>query len=118
MFRLAEQYLIRAEARAQQNNISGAQADLNAIRTRAGLANVTATTQTGLVTAIYHERQIELFTEFGHRWFDLKRTGQLDAVMGIAAPQKGGTWASYKALIPIPASEISINPHLTQNPGY
>ncbi len=118
MFRLAEQYLIRAEARAEQNNLAGAETDLDAIRTRAGLGNTTATNQTDLLNAIYHERQIELFLESGHRWFDLKRTGQLDAVMNIVAPQKGGAWSPYKALIPIPASEISTNPHLTQNPGY
>ncbi|OKS88750.1 RagB/SusD family nutrient uptake outer membrane protein [Mucilaginibacter polytrichastri] len=118
MFRLAEQYLIRAESRAQQNNNIGAQSDLNAIRTRAGLGNTTATTQSDLLNAIYNERRIELFTEFGHRWFDLKRTGQLDAVMGVAAPLKGGTWSSYKALIPLPLTEIQADSHLTQNPGY
>lgn len=118
MFRLAEQYLIRAEARAQQNNISGAQSDLNAVRTRAGLANTTAATQVDLLTAIYNERRIELFSEFGHRWFDLKRTGRLDAVMTTAAPVKGGTWSAYKALIPIPATELILNANMKQNPGY
>ena len=118
MFRLAEQYLIRAEARAQQNNLSDAQSDLNVIRTRAGLGNTTAATQTDLLNAIYRERRIELFTEFGHRWFDLKRTGQLDNVMSVAAPLKGGTWSSYKALIPLPLTEIQADSHLTQNPGY
>lgn len=118
MFRLAEQYLIRAEARAQQSNLTGAQSDLNAIRSRAGLINNAATAQTQLLTDIYRERQIELFTEFGHRWFDLKRTGRLDGVMNTAAPLKGGTWSPYKALLPIPASEISINTNLVQTAGY
>jgi hypothetical protein len=118
MFRLAEQYLIRAEARAQQNNISGAQSDLNAVRNRAGLANTTAATQADLLTAIYHERQIELFTEFGHRWFDLKRTGRLDAVMNVVSPQKGGAWSPFKALIPLPQTELIADPLLIQNPGY
>ena len=118
LFRLAEQYLIRAEARAQQNNTGGAQADLNAIRARAGLAATTAADQTDLLTAIYHERQVELFTEFGHRWFDLKRTGRMDVVMSVATPLKGGSWSSYKQLIPIPQSELILNAHLVQNPGY
>jgi len=118
MFRLAEQYLIRAEARAEQNDLVNAAADLNAVRARAGLPATTAATQTDLLNAIYHERQVELFTEFGHRWFDLKRTGRLDGVMGIVSPAKGGSWSSYKALIPIPQSEIIINPKLVQNPGY
>jgi starch-binding outer membrane protein, SusD/RagB family len=118
MFRLAEQYLIRAEARAQQNDLSDAQADLNVIRSRAGLPATTASGQSNLLSAIYHERQVELFTEFGHRWFDLKRTGQLDAVMAVVAPQKGGSWSPFKALIPVPQSEILLNRNLTQNPGY
>jgi hypothetical protein len=118
LFRLSEQYLIRAEARAQQNNLAGAQSDLNTIRTRAGLAPTTATTQADLLTATYNERQVELFTEFGHRWFDLKRTGRIDAVMNVIDPLKGGVWSPYKQLIPIPQSELILNSHLTQNQGY
>ncbi len=119
--RLGEQYLIRAEARAQQGNISGAQADLNIIRTRAGLPNTTAASQSALLTTVLHERQVELFTEWGHRWLDLKRTGQVDAVMGGpsgACAVKGGTWSSYQQLYPIPAQDISYAPNLTQNLGY
>lgn len=118
MLRLAEQYLIRAEARAQQGNISGAQADLNAIRTRAALPNTTAATKDDLLTAIAHERRVELFTEMGHRWFDLRRTGKIDAVMSVVTPQKGGIWNTNKQLIPIPATEIVLNRNLVQNPGY
>ncbi|WPU94732.1 RagB/SusD family nutrient uptake outer membrane protein [Mucilaginibacter sabulilitoris] len=116
--RLAEQYLIRAEARAQQNNLTGAAADLNAIRTRAGLANTTASTQANLLNAILHERQVELFSEWGHRWFDLKRSNKLDAVMNVVAPQKGGSWASFKQLMPVPSNDIRADANLQQNPGY
>lgn len=118
VMRLAEQYLIRAEARAQQNNVSGAAADLNAIRSRAGLAATTAATQTIMLNAIYHERQVELFSEWGHRWLDLKRTGNLDAVMATVAPVKGTTWSSYKQLMPIPPSDILADPNIKQNQGY
>ncbi|WCT10700.1 RagB/SusD family nutrient uptake outer membrane protein [Mucilaginibacter jinjuensis] len=118
MMRFAEQYLIRAEARAQQGNTGGAAADLNAIRLRAGLAATTFTTQTDLLNAIYHERQVELFTEWGHRWFDLKRTGKLDAVMTTVAPTKAATWSSYKQLMPIPSGDILADPNLKQNTGY
>lgn len=118
VLRLAEQYLIRAEARAQQGNLSGAADDLNAIRTRAGLAPTTAATQTDLLTAILHERKLELFTEWGHRWFDLKRTNNINPVMSVVTPIKGGSWNSDWALFPIPSSEIIINPNLKQNPGY
>jgi hypothetical protein len=118
VMRLAEQYLIRAEAKTRQGDLMGAAADLNQLRSRAGLPATTATTQAQLLTAIAHERQVELFTEFGDRWFDLKRTGSLDSVMPLVEPHKGGVWNSYDSLFPIPASEIQLNPNLTQNPGY
>jgi hypothetical protein len=119
VLRLAEQYLIRAEARAQSGNIAGALSDVNAIRTRAGLAPLPSSiTQSALLTAIQHERQIELFTEWGHRWFDLKRTNAIDAVMNVVAPQKGATWSPFKALHPIPQGDLNLNRNLIQNPGY
>jgi len=118
LFRLAEQYLIRAEARAQQNNLTGAIADLNTVRTRAGLGGTTAVTQADLLTAILRERRVELFTESGQRFFDLRRTGNLDAVMNVIAPLKGGAWASFKAWWPIPVTDIQSDPKLTQTPGF
>jgi hypothetical protein len=114
MLRLAEQYLIRAEARAQQDKIAPAQSDINIIRSRAGLAATTANTKAALLTAIEKERRIELFAEWGHRWFDLKRTGRVDAVLQPLKP----SWQSYAALFPIPQSQLERNPALTQNPGY
>lgn len=121
MLRLGEQYLIRAEARAQQGNIAGAQADLNAIRSRAGLPNTIASDKAALLAAILHERQVELFTEMGHRWLDLKRTGTIDAVMGTpggACAAKGGTWNSYQQLYPLLSADIQLDPNIKQNPGY
>lgn len=112
--RLAEQYLIRAEAMAQQNNLSGAVADINIIRNRAGLANTTANTQSSILMAIEQERRIELFAEYGHRWNDLRRTGRADAVLG---QQKSG-WNPNAALYPIPKVEVINNYRLIQNPGY
>jgi hypothetical protein len=114
VFRLAEQYLIRAEARTMQDNISGARQDIDAIRQRAGLEPVTSGTAAGLLTAIAHERQTELFAEWGHRWFDLKRTGQTDAILGQEKPG----WETSDALYPVPFAELQANPRLTQNPGY
>lgn len=114
VFRLAEQYLIRAEARAQQNNSTGALADLNSIRNRAGLPNSTANNQPALLSAIEQERRIELMFEWGHRWFDLKRTGRADAVLGALKP----TWQPTDALWPLPVAQLNANPALKQNPGY
>jgi hypothetical protein len=119
VLRLAEQYLIRAEARAHEGNVGGAQADLDSIRARAGLPPTSASTQTDLLTAIMHERQVELFAELGHRWLDLKRTGTIDAIMSQVTPQKeGGAWSSYQQLYPISILDIEADPNLKQNQGY
>jgi SusD family. len=118
VLRLAEQYLIRSEARANLDDINGANQDLNIIRNRAGLPDTLIATKNELMDAILKERQRELFTEWGHRWFDLKRTGQVDAVMAKITPYKGGTWQLYKALMPVPQDEILKNRRLNQNSGY
>lgn len=120
ILRLGEQFLIRAEARAQLGNINGAQLDLNVIRKRAGLSNTAANDKNGLITAILQERKVELFAEWGHRWFDLKRTNNIDAVMALITPQKanGSAWRSFQALYPIPQADINSDPNLIQNPGY
>jgi starch-binding outer membrane protein, SusD/RagB family len=115
VLRLAEQYLIRAEARAQQNNLSGAISDLNVIRQRAGLTNLSSSlTQSQVISAVMQERRIELMAEWGHRWLDLKRTGQADALLSTIKP----TWQSFQKLYPIPSSELINDANLTQNPGY
>lgn len=115
VLRLAEQYLIRAEARAQLGELTNAKQDLNFIRNNAGLANTTAVTQQDILDAILRERRVELFTEMGHRFFDLKRNGKLDAVLPLV---KSG-WNSTDRSWPVPQSELLINPNLApQNEGY
>jgi hypothetical protein len=118
VIRLAEIYLIRAEARAQQNNLSGAIDDLNTIRWRAGLGGTLFTTKAGILAAIQKERRIELFSEWGQRWLDLKRSASVDSVMANQTQIKGNTWTSTQQLYPIPLAEISANPNLVQNSGY
>ncbi|SEW21296.1 Starch-binding associating with outer membrane [Chitinophaga sp. YR573] len=118
VLRLAEQYLIRAEARTQLENLPEAITDLNVIRVRAGLAPlINNNDKAELMSKIVHERQVELFTEYGHRWFDLKRLNHADNVL---QPEKGASWQSTDQLYPIPASEIAKNTSLSgkQNPGY
>ncbi|MBG6063157.1 hypothetical protein IWX83_002967 [Flavobacterium sp. CG_9.1] len=115
VFRLAEQYLIRGEARAQQGDLIGAKEDLNKIRNTAGLVNTTALSKSDILTALLQERKVELFTEMGHRFFDLKRTNQLDAALTVVKPG----WNTTDRLFPLPESEISLNPNLNpQNNGY
>ncbi|OXG09009.1 SusD-like starch-binding protein associating with outer membrane [Flavobacterium araucananum] len=115
VLRLAELYLIRAEARVKSNDIPGAQQDINIIRNRALLPATTLTDPTQLLALISLERERELFAEFGHRWFDLKRSGTIDQVLGTTA---GKIWSSTDSLYPIPETARRSNPFLTQNSGY
>ncbi len=116
MFRLGEVYLIRAEAAARLNNLTQALADVNIIRARAGLAASTAnpTSQTEVLDAIMKERQTELFTEAGNRWYDLKRTGTAGIVLGTLKPG----WQPNAALYPVPSGQLITGVNLIQNPGY
>jgi hypothetical protein len=114
IFRLADQYLIRAEALAQQNKLDSALSDLNVIRARAGLAPKTSVSQSDLLADIMQERRIEDFCEWGNRWYDLKRTG---AAASTLSSEKTG-WQTGAALYPLPISQLQNNSLLTQNPGY
>ena len=116
VFRLAEQYLIRAEAKLHQDDISGAIDDLNIIRARAGLTALSPSlSPDATASALQQERRIELFAEFGHRWLDLKRTGKADPVIGALKP---ASWQTTDALWPVPQAQRAVNPFLTQNKGY
>lgn len=129
VLRLAEQYLIRAEARIQLGNIKGGTEDLNVLRARSRasstdeipnpLPDLSVTiTKTDALDALLRERRIELFTEWGHRWFDIKRLQKVDEIMTIETHNKGGNWKSYSSLYPIPISEMKNNPNINQNSGY
>ncbi len=109
VLRLSEQYLIRAEARAHLSNLTGSIDDLNIIRSRAGLTDLPSSLdEVAITAAIAQEKRIEFFAEWGHRWFDLKRTNTVDSIMTIATPLKNGnsTWQTHQQLYPIPFREI------------
>jgi len=115
VLRSTEQYLIRAEARAMLDDLNGALTDLNTVRTRNGLTTIISpVSKDSCLILIEEERKKEFFTEWGHRFFDLKRWGQLDQVMSALKP----TWIATASLLPIPQNEINRNPALLQNPGY
>lgn len=118
LLRYAEQYLIRAEACAQPGgtNLGQAISDLDTIRARAGLPPATATSQSDVLAAIQHEKRIEFFAEWGHRWFDLKRWGL--AIDSLSLIPYKTTINSTQLLYPIPVNEIQTDPNLKQNPGY
>lgn len=121
-FRLAEQYLIRAEARIQQGKIADGISDLNVIRARASLPapnNLsvisTSITKENALLLVEKERQRELSIELGNRFFDLKRTDRIDNIMAVQKPTK---WKTTSSLFPIPQNDLLRNSNLTQNPGY
>ena len=117
VIRLAEVYLIRAEAAARLGDLDQAIADLNVIRNRAGLADIDETvidTQTEVLLEVLEQRRLELFYE-GHRFFDLRR---FDDLAEVAALMDDLNLTGFRLLFPIPQREIDANPALTQNPGY
>lgn len=113
-FRLAEMYLIRAEANLTSSPITALN-DLNTLRMRAGLTEEDGQLLTGSPSLddVLMERFVELSFE-GHRWFDLRRTGRLVSVMS----QINGDFVENDQFLPVPQREIEQNPNLTQNPGY
>ncbi|MDR1600867.1 MAG: RagB/SusD family nutrient uptake outer membrane protein [Tannerella sp.] len=111
VLRYADVLLMYAEAAADP-------VYLNMVRDRAGMprygeAGYPARYST-LALAIEHERMVELSLEF-HRWFDLKRTGRATTVLSA---RKGKTITEQMLVLPVPQTEIDINPALIQNPGY
>lgn len=126
VLRLAEQYMIRAEARLKQNNLTGARQDIDALRARAGLSATTATTGDQIMAAIEKEKRLELFLEWGQRWMDLKRwpgitnpgISRAEEVMAVVTPQKGGVWNKNWLKFPIPVNEVRNGPNMVQNDGY
>ncbi len=117
MLRLAEQYLIRAEAKAMNGDLTGAINDVNIIRSRAGISalDVAGMNKDAVIDAILLERRKELFFEQGHRWFDVNRTGRGESVFGAITTKD---WSAHKSLLPVPEEQISINRKLEQNEGY
>lgn len=116
ILRVEELFLIRAEAYLNKGQYSLAVNDLNAIRNRAGLVSLGAVSDQALLTnALIKERKAELFTEFGHRFYDLRHFQQLDQVMSA----KKTNWKSHFSYLPLPEKDILLNPNLNpQNNGY
>jgi len=110
--RIADLFLIRAEARAEKSpiDITGALQDLNEIRQRANVPIIaTVTDKSDLINKILEERRFE-FPYESQRWFDLIRKGRATAVLGITD--------ANKLLFPIPRQQILVNTSLKQNSGY
>jgi len=116
VLRLAEQYLIRAEARANIGTpakITDAINDLNILRGRADVTLLnTNLSKPDALLAVENERRFELLGEWGHRWFDLVRTNRAVAVLSVS---KGNGFTASDMLIPIHDEIIKTNPNLKPN---
>ncbi len=114
ILRLEEVYFILAEALAKQNRYSEALPYLNATRVRAGLTAYTSLSGENFSNELLAEKRREFFTEFGHRFIDLKRWNKLSVLSAVKS-----NWADYKKSWPLPQSELLLNPNLyPQNTGY
>ncbi len=80
--------MIRSEARLKGGNLSGALEDLNTVRSRAGLNDFMSGDPSIILDAILHERRVELFSEWGLRWLDMKRLEKVNAIMSIISIRK------------------------------
>lgn len=109
VLRLAEQYLVRAEASMLLGQFQNAVNDINTIRTRAGLPDYNGlVNEQAIFEAIIQERRLEFFAEWGHRWLDLKRWQLIDQEM----VKTKANWRPASAIFPIPESELFVNPNL------
>ena len=120
--RTAEMYLIRAEARAELNDLAGAAADINTLRTAriTGYTNITYTDKAAAIDDILLERFKELAFE-GFRFYDLKRRGL--GLQRNASDVDSPLWqtlaaGNYRFVYPIPQQELLANRKMVQNPGY
>jgi starch-binding outer membrane protein, SusD/RagB family len=127
IFRYAEVLLLRAETLNEANSAptDSAYAAFNAIRARAGLANLTTgLTQAQFRDSVKREWSFEMCFEAKRR-FNLIRWGDFDAAIkaDLNSTTKSrntiqGKFESWKSLFPIPTTELDINPGLGQNDGY
>lgn len=126
VIRYADVLLMYAEALNEIGYQAGGEAFtyLNAIRSRAGLADKTSgntdeslsvDSQEEFRLAVEQERRVELAIE-GHRWFDLVRT---DRAIEVMTSFLGESISEYQLVYPIPQTQIDVNPDkIKQNTGY
>lgn len=111
VFRLADAYLMRAEAslRGASSSEASADDDLNMIRQKAGLNATSAT-----LDEVLNERGRELFLE-GHRRSDLIRFGKFaDRNWWLGAPESGE--GAERVIFPVPQDQLDTNPNLSADP--
>ena len=104
MSRLAEMYLISAEAQGFPKGLGR----LNDLRKERGLEGVDPKDKDEFLQCVLDERRKELLAE-GFRYYDLIRTNMAKTTLGLK---------DYQHVLPIPGKEMISNPNLEPNPGY
>lgn len=121
LLRLADAYLIAAEAEAHLNGAtSNAYTYINAVRDRAGIPNLTpGLSQQAFIDSTLQERSWEFYGE-GDRWYDLTRTNKFLTVIPTAvnADYPVRTPAAKNKYFPIPQVEINANQLIEQNDDW
>ena len=121
ILRLADIYLIAAEAEARKNGpTTAAYGFINTVRKRAGLGDLTdGLGKDAFIDSVLQERSWELFAE-GDRWYDLTRTNkfltQVPKAVNNVYPTRS-VLAKHR-YFPIPQDEINANPKIEQNPDW
>jgi hypothetical protein len=123
--RLADILLLKAEAYVGLGDLQSAADIVRVIRARVSLPPLNASQTSdadAMLDAVLNERRLELAFE-GQRWFDLVRTGRVFDVLNELNDRDPGRLPmdpviEETTLLPLPQSEIDINPSLIQNPGY
>ncbi|MDO5637013.1 MAG: RagB/SusD family nutrient uptake outer membrane protein [Myroides sp.] len=114
IMRIEEMYFIAAESAAHKGSWQEFNGYINAIRERAGLITLDIDNYTDALNLLKNERRVELFCEYGHRFYDLKRWNAFDELFDVK-PQ----WKQYYQVLPLPEKELLLNPKLLpQNTGY
>lgn len=117
VLRFADVLLMKAEALNELNRTDEAEAPLNEVRNRAGLADVSDLSKDAFREKVLHERRMELAFE-GDRWFDLVRVDNGNYGLTFLHSIGKVNAATKHLLLPIPQLEMAANPNLRQNTDY
>ena len=118
-FRLAEAWLIEAEALAMSDQLPQAKEVLKRFKEARYTGNVVVpVTKEALLSDIYRERRKEFVVEMDMRWLDMKRLGisAERTIGGITFTLSGE--GDYRYAFPIPEFELKYNKYIDQNPGW
>jgi len=115
VMRIEEAYFLMAEAHINKGNINTGIELINQIRERSGSSKINKNrSKEDAIDWLLEEKEKEFFSEFGHRFIDLKRNNRLNQLQPIKT-----NWKSFYNVLPLPQKELLLNPNLNpQNEGY